>query len=51
MAEKKASSSGPKKGEQMTQERIVNTFQQLRVEQRAITQKIAEMDAEKNEHK
>lgn len=52
MAEKKAGAvGGAKKGERMSQEKIVATFQQLRMEQHAIVAKINEMDAEKNEHK
>ena len=45
MAEKK------KKSEQLTQEKIIATFQQLRMDQRAIANKIADVDADKNEHK
>ena len=48
MAEKAAK---PKKGEQLTQEKILATFQQLRQEQRTIANKIAELESEKNEHK
>ena len=48
MAEKKGSA---KKTDHLSQERIVATFQQLRMEQRAIATKIAEMESEKNEHK
>ncbi len=47
MAEK--SSKGGKK-EQLSQEKIVATFQQLRMEQRAIASKIGEIESEKNEH-
>ena len=48
MAEK---SGGSKKGDQLSQEKIVATFQQLRQEQRSIANKISELEAEKNEHK
>ena len=52
MAEKSASSSkGGKKSEQMSQEKIIGTFQQLRMEQRAIATKIGDVEADKNEHK
>lgn len=48
MAEKAGKS---KKGEQLSQEKILATFQQLRQEQRAIASKITELESEKNEHK
>lgn len=40
-----------KKGEQMSQEKIISTFQRLRAEQRAIASKMSELDGEKNEHR
>ena len=54
MAEKertaeKAKGAG-KKGEPMTQEKIISTFQKLRQEQRAIVNKIAELEGESTEH-
>ena len=49
MAEK--GSKAAKKGEQMSQEKIITTFQQLRMEQRAIVNKISELEGERNEHK
>ena len=48
MAEK--SSKSGKKGDQMSQEKIIATFQQLRMEQRGIATKMAELESEKNEH-
>lgn len=39
-----------KKGEASNQEKIVATFQQLRNEQRAIANKISELEGEKKEH-
>ena len=52
MAEKQARAKAPtKKGEVLTQEKIVSQFQQMRQEQRAIANKIAELESEKNEHK
>jgi hypothetical protein len=49
MAEKN-SKSGSKKGEQLSQEKVMATFQQLRMEQRTLAAKLTEMEAEKNEH-
>ncbi|CAI8032959.1 Prefoldin subunit 2 [Geodia barretti] len=53
MAEKeeKEKAKGGKKGEPMTQEKIVSTFQKLRQEQRAIVGKITELEGEHNEYK
>ena len=48
MAEKPG---GTKKGEQLSQEKIVATFQQLRQEQRSIANKISELEADKKEHR
>ena len=42
---------GGKKGEPMTQEKIISTFQKLRQEQRAIVSKITELEGDNNEHK
>ena len=42
---------GGKKAEPMTQERIISTFQKLRQEQRAIINKITELEGDTNEHK
>lgn len=39
-----------KKAESSNQEKIVATFQQLRAEQRAIANKISELEGEKREH-
>lgn len=39
-----------KKAETSSQEKIVATFQQLRAEQRAIANKISELEGEKKEH-
>ena len=39
-----------KKGDSSSQEKIVATFQQLRAEQRAIANKISELEGEKKEH-
>lgn len=50
MAEKTSKSSGGKKAEPLSKEKIIGTFQQLRMEQRAIATKIAEMESEKSEH-
>ena len=40
-----------KKGEQMSQEKTISTFQRLRAEQRAIANKMTELEGEKNEHR
>lgn len=48
MAEK--GSKSVKKADQWSQEKIVATFNHLRKEQRAIANKLTEVDAEKNEH-
>ena len=48
MAEKKPAG---KKGETMSQEKIISMFQRLRQEQRAIVGKIAELEADSNEYK
>ena len=50
MAEKEKAKGG-KKGEPMTQDKIVSTFQKLRQEQRAIVGKITELEGEHNEYK
>ena len=57
MAEKEKGSpaekakAGGKKGEPMTQEKIISTFQRLRQEQRAIVNKITELESDSSEHK
>lgn len=54
MAEKEKGAAekakGGKKGEPMTQEKVISTFQWLRQEQRAIVNKIAELEGDNNEH-
>lgn len=45
---KMASKSSKK--EEMSKEKIIATFQQLRMEQRSIANKVGELEAEKNEH-
>ena len=45
------STKAGKKGEQMSQEKIIATFQRLRSEQRSIASKMSELDAEKTEHR
>ena len=49
MAESKG--KGAKKADTAAQEKIVAQFQQMRQEQRAIANKIAEFESDKNEHK
>lgn len=55
MAEKEKGAAekgkGGKKGESMTQEKIVSTFQRLRQEQRSIVEKITELEGENSEYK
>ena len=52
MAEKASEKAkGGKKGDSMTQEKIISTFQKLRQEQRAIVNKITELEGDINEHK
>lgn len=46
-----AESAKSKKSEQMSQEKIISTFQRLRAEQRAIASKMSELEGEKNEHR
>ena len=43
--------TGGKKGDPMTQEKIISTFQKLRQEQRAIVNKITELEGDNNEHR
>lgn len=49
--EKGEKAKGGKKGEPITQEKIIATFQKLRQEQRAIVTKITELEGDVNEHK
>lgn len=50
MADKNKPSGKKGTGEQLSQEKIVSVFQQLRMEQRTVAAKLTEMEAEKNEH-
>ena len=45
-----ASRKSGKKGEAMSQEKILDQFQQMRQEQRAIAHKISDLETDKNEH-